>query len=133
MDVACAYDWLQIPCVSDQANSIVTSVSATTGCASKLCGITGFTVTTDDVTATTALYSELLSALEIVQLMVTRTQGHDLTTEIYHYIITGYRRPFEVRFYTDSKEFLVTAAEAENWGFCLTYTQQPCLSTVTNG
>ncbi|XP_032779172.2 uncharacterized protein LOC116917689 [Daphnia magna] len=101
MDSSCVYDWLQIPCVSDQANSVVTSVGATVGCASKLCGITGFTVTADSTTATTSLYS--------------------------------YRRPFEVRFYTDSKEFLVTAADAENWGFCLTYTQQPCLSSATNG
>jgi hypothetical protein len=62
MDSSCAFDWLQIPCVSDQANSIVTSVGAAVGCASKLCGILGFTVTADDTTATTSLYSELSSA-----------------------------------------------------------------------
>jgi hypothetical protein len=63
MDSSCAYDWLQIPCVTDQANSVVTSVGATVGCASKLCGILGFTVTTDATTATTSLYSELSSSL----------------------------------------------------------------------
>lgn len=61
MDAACPYDWLQIPCVSDQANSIVTSVGATVGCASKLCGIIGFTVVANALTATTSLYSKSIT------------------------------------------------------------------------
>jgi hypothetical protein len=73
MDSACAYDWLQIPCVTDQANSIVTSVGAAVGCASKLCGILGFTVTADAVLTTTSLYSKCSPALETVHKLAAQT------------------------------------------------------------
>ena len=39
IDANCAYDFLQIPCASDQMNSIVTAAGPTVGCASKICGI----------------------------------------------------------------------------------------------
>jgi hypothetical protein len=40
---------------------------------------------------------------------------------------SGYRKPFEVRVFTDSYD----ATTAEGYGFCLKYQQQPC--NVNNG
>ena len=45
VDVDCGNDWLQIPCATDQMNSVYTSASVasptgpTVGCVNKLCGV----------------------------------------------------------------------------------------------
>jgi hypothetical protein len=39
--------------------------------------------------------------------------------------LPGYRKPFEVRVYTDGTEASITA-NAEGIGFCLQYQQLPC-------
>lgn len=39
LDANCAFDFLAIPCASDQMNSVSTVAGASVGCASKICGI----------------------------------------------------------------------------------------------
>jgi hypothetical protein len=39
-----------------------------------------------------------------------------------HFHLSGYRKPFEVRVYTDSSDAAIT----DGLGFCLKYQQLPC-------
>jgi hypothetical protein len=65
VDIDCGNDWLQIPCASDQMNSVYTKASVasptgpTLGCVNKLCGVFFSAVTA--ATSSAPVYSKLLS------------------------------------------------------------------------
>ena len=62
VDTSCGNDWLQIPCATDQMNSVYTSASVaaptgpTVGCVNKLCGIFFSAITA--ATANAPVYSK---------------------------------------------------------------------------
>jgi hypothetical protein len=62
VDVDCGNDWLQIPCATDQMNSVYTKASVasptgpTLGCVNKLCGVFFSAVTA--ATASAPVYSK---------------------------------------------------------------------------
>ncbi|KAI9562819.1 hypothetical protein GHT06_010274 [Daphnia sinensis] len=108
VDAECGNDWLQIPCATDQINSVYTSASVaaptgpTVGCVNKLCGVFFSAITA--AAANAPVYS--------------------------------YTKPFNLYFHTDASEYGMASADAiststESFGFCLTYTQQACSSTLS--
>ncbi|XP_046449578.1 uncharacterized protein LOC124198011 [Daphnia pulex] len=108
VDTDCGNDWLQIPCATDQMNSVYTKASVasptgpTLGCVNKLCGVFFSAVTA--AAASAPVYS--------------------------------YTKPFNIYFHTDGSEYGMATADAittttESFGFCLSYTQQACSSTVS--
>lgn len=131
VDANCGNDWLQIPCATDQINSVYTSASVasptgpTVGCVNKLCGVFFSAVT--GAAASAPVYSMQnvtyqLSLESLVDLIVNH--------------LKGYTKPFNLYFHTDGSEFGMAAADAittttESFGFCLTYTQQACSSTLS--
>ena len=99
VEASCAFDWLQIPCASNQMNSAIQQTSPATTpalCVSKICGGIFATYTAPLATTPVPVYS--------------------------------YSRPFELRFHSDSAEVSSTTPETGNLGFCLNYVQQPCVT-----
>ena len=107
VDVACTSDFIAIPC----AKATQTSDGAT--CNFAICG--GFFSAATSSTASATAYSE--SSYGFVTC-------RPATLFSPHFSFAGYRKPFEVRVYTDSAD----ATTTEGIGFCLKYQQLPCLS-----
>jgi len=112
VDSACANDWFQIPCAIDyQSTGTVISTSATTGCSTRLCG--AYFSAVSGGTANAPVYSNF-------PLQVNCRWSRVMVSSL------GYRRPFEVRVFTDGYD----ASTSYGIGFCLNYFQQPCTPSI---
>ena len=114
VDSACANDWIQIPCAIDYQNTgTVISTSATTGCSTRLCGAYFSAVSGSKANA------PVYSNFPLFKLIV------DDHVILFH-PVSGYRKPFEVRVFTDGYD----ASTSYGIGFCLNYFQQPCTPSI---
>ncbi len=111
VDATCKEDWILIPCATDQQSTSIMQSDGKTACVSKICGFFFDSVAAGK--ANIPVYSKLVS-------MTWNCNFRKFT-----FLVAGYRKPFEVRVYTDISD----ADKTYSGGFCLSYTQQPCVSS----